>query len=77
VDTAARRRAWQQQARDDLEDARAAVGASDPADRLRLAFELLAVTVAELARRSATDVELARRLEGEPPVDLSARWRAR
>ena len=73
MDPAERRRAWQRQEREDLEEVRRAPRCPD----LRAAIEMAALTVVELARRAADDADLRRLLETDPPVDLTARWRAR
>lgn len=70
MDPAARKQAWARQERDELAEPRAAPD-------LSAAIELAAVTVAELARRAASEDELARTLAADPPVDLTARWRGR
>lgn len=46
-------------------------------ESLREAATMYVLTVAELSRRSASPEELSARLLADPPVDLSALWRAR
>lgn len=52
----------------DLAEARAASDAKTLGQRTEEAIAWLAISVAEIARQARDEADLARRLEGEPPV---------
>ncbi|HUS62889.1 MAG TPA: hypothetical protein VMZ28_00050 [Kofleriaceae bacterium] len=71
----AARRRWASAAHDDLEEARQASDARSLSDRAEEAFRLYCLSIAELARRVATDEELFALLDREPGASPSTRKR--